>query len=142
MNYHFDGKKGLYDEIVRSAIKTMQTTTEAIRKRDQAARARSSFAYISIFLAARRRGARQLDSPLMMRELYDPTPALDLVMKQVVQPRMAYLREVLAVMFDCDPTDPRVERCVDEHSGTVPRAALPSRRGASPEDHDRSRVSI
>ena len=47
----------------------------------------------------------------MMRELSDPTPALDLVMKKVVQPRMAYLREVLASMFGCESTDPRVERC-------------------------------
>jgi hypothetical protein len=33
------------------------------------------------------------------------------VMKKVVQPRMAYLREVLASMFSCEPNDPRVERC-------------------------------
>ena len=32
MNYHFGGKKGLYDEVVRSAIRTMQATTEAIRE--------------------------------------------------------------------------------------------------------------
>ena len=42
----------------------------------------------------------------MMRELSDPTPALDLVMKKVVQPRMAYLRDVLAAMFDCDADRP------------------------------------
>ena len=32
VNYHFNGKKGLYDEVVKSAIKTMQTTTDAIRE--------------------------------------------------------------------------------------------------------------
>ena len=32
VNYHFNGKKGLYDEVVRSAIKTMQLTTDLIRE--------------------------------------------------------------------------------------------------------------
>jgi hypothetical protein len=67
--------------------------------------------YISIFLkrvvAARDSWIHQL----MIRELSDPTPALDLVVKKVIMPRMAYLREVLAAMFDCEPSDPRVERC-------------------------------
>ena len=112
VNYHFNGKKGLYDEVVRSAIKTMQTTTEAIREAGSGRPGDEQLAaYISIFLkrvvAARDSWIHQL----MMRELSDPTPALDLVMKKVVQPRIAYLREVLAVMFNCDPTDPRVERC-------------------------------
>src|SRR6188474_390517 len=112
VNYHFNGKKGLYDEVVRSAIKTMQTTTEAIREAGSGRPGDEQLAaYISIFLkrvvAARDSWIHQL----MMRELSDPTPALDLVVKKVVQPRLAYLREVLASRFDCDPTDPRVERC-------------------------------
>jgi len=28
-----------------------------------------------------------------------------------VQPRMKYLRDVIASMFGCEPTDARVERC-------------------------------
>jgi AcrR family transcriptional regulator len=112
VNYHFNGKKGLYDEVVKSAIKTMQTTTDAIREAGSGRPGDEQLAaYVSIFLkrvvAARDSWIHQL----MMRELSDPTPALDLVIKKVVQPRMTYLREVLASMFDCDATDPRVERC-------------------------------
>ena len=112
VNYHFNGKKGLYDEVVRSAIKTMQTTTEAIREAGSGRSGEEQIAaYISIFL---RRVVAARDSwihQLMMRELSDPTPALDLVIKKVVQPRMTYLREVLAALFDSDLNDPRVERC-------------------------------
>jgi AcrR family transcriptional regulator len=112
VNYHFGGKKGLYDEVVRAAIKTMQSTTDTIREAGSGRSADDRLAaYISIFLkrvvAARDSWIHQL----MVRELSDPTPALDLVMKKVVQPRMAYLREVLALMVGCEPTDPRVERC-------------------------------
>src|SRR5262245_46470628 len=112
VNYHFNGKKGLYDEVVRSAIKTMQSTTDSIREAGSGRPAADQLAaYVSIFL---RRVVAARDSwihQLMMRELSDPTPALDLVMKKVVQPRMAYLREVIASMFNCDTGDPRVERC-------------------------------
>src|SRR4029453_12380238 len=107
VNYHFSGKKGLYDEVVRSAIKTMQSTTDSIREAGSGQAAEEQLtAYVTIFLkrvvAARDSWIHQL----MMRELSDPTPALDLVLKKVVQPRMAYLREVLSSMFACGPTDP------------------------------------
>jgi AcrR family transcriptional regulator len=112
VNYHFNGKKGLYDEVVRSAIKTMQSTTDSIRDAGSGQSADEQLiAYVSIFLtrvvAARDSWIHQL----MMRELSDPTPALDLVVKKVVQPRMAYLRDVIAAMLKCEPDDPRVERC-------------------------------
>jgi AcrR family transcriptional regulator len=112
VNYHFNGKKGLYDEVVRAAIKTMQSTTDSIREAGSGQAADEQLvAYVVIFLkrvvAARDSWIHQL----MMRELSDPTPALDLVLKKVVQPRMAYLREVLASMFGCEESDPRVERC-------------------------------
>jgi AcrR family transcriptional regulator len=113
VNYHFNGKKGLYDEVIRAAIKTMQTTTDAIREAGAGRTADEQVAaYVTIFLkrvvAARDSWIHQL----MIRELSDPTPALDLVMKKVVQPRMAYLREVVASIAGCEPGDPRVERCV------------------------------
>src|SRR4029453_3780463 len=95
----------------KSAIKTMQTTTDAIREAGSGRTGDEQIAaYISIFLkrvvAARDSWIHQL----MMRELSDPTPALDLVMKKVVLPRMAYLREGLASMFSFESDDPRVER--------------------------------
>jgi AcrR family transcriptional regulator len=112
VNYHFSGKKGLYNEVVRTAIKTMQSTTDAIRDAGAGRPGADQLAaYVSIFM---KRVAAARDSwihQLMMRELSDPTPALDQVLKKVVQPRMVYLREVIASMLGCDTTDPRVERC-------------------------------
>jgi len=112
INYHFSGKKGLYDEVVRTAIQTMQTTTDSMREAGAGRPAAEQLeVYISIFLtrvvAARDSWIHQL----MMRELADPTPALDLVMKKVVQPRMDYLREIIATLLDCKADDARVERC-------------------------------
>jgi AcrR family transcriptional regulator len=112
VNYHFGGKKGLYDRVVRTAIDTMQTTTVAIREAGAGRPPDEQLTlYVSIFL---RRVVAARDSwihQLMVRELSDPTPALDLVLEQVVKPRMAYLRGVIATLLGCRVGDARVERC-------------------------------
>jgi hypothetical protein len=48
----------------------------------------------------------------MAHELNDPTPALDMVVKQVIKPRMAYLGSVIAALIGCRANDPRVEHSV------------------------------
>jgi len=112
VNYHFGGKKGLYDEVVHAAIETMQSTTRAMHEAGAGRSADEQLAlYVSIFL---RRVVAARDSwihQLMVRELSDPTPALDLVLKDVVRPRMAYLRNVIASLLRCPSSDARVERC-------------------------------
>jgi AcrR family transcriptional regulator len=112
INYHFGGKRGLYDEVVSAAIETMRSTTRTMHASGAGKPAEEQLAlYVSIFLkrvvAARDSWIHQL----MVRELSDPTPALDLVLKQVVQPRMAYLRSVIASLLRCPTSDERVERC-------------------------------
>ena len=49
---------------------------------------------------------------LMIRELTDPTPALDRVMSQVLEPRMEYLSRIVATELGCLPEDPRVSHSV------------------------------
>jgi AcrR family transcriptional regulator len=112
VNYHFGDKQGLYDEVVRSAIKTMQSTTAAARDAGAGRPPEDKLAiYISTFLRRVFAGRDSWIHHLMIRELSDPTPALDLVIKKVVEPRMAYLRDVIAAMLDCGAADARVERC-------------------------------
>jgi len=71
---------------------------------------------------------------LLARELADPTPALDLVVRLVVRPRMAYLRAVIAALLGCSPSDARVERAAMSVQSqclallTHPVAALQPRR--------------
>ncbi|HLG57142.1 MAG TPA: CerR family C-terminal domain-containing protein [Vicinamibacterales bacterium] len=113
VNYHFGGKTGLYDEIVRSAIRTMQSTTEEIRSAGQGRPAEEQLgAYVSIFLKRVVQARDGWIHHLMARELNDPTPALDLVVKHVVRPRMTYLAEVIATLLGCARTDARVEHSV------------------------------
>jgi len=114
VNYHFGDKLGLYREVLNKAIETMQATTEAARQAGTGLEAEQKLrAYIRVFLE--RTAAQSGDSwihQLMTEEMADPTPALDLVIDQVIRPRMNYLMEVIAEMLHVPPDDERVLRCV------------------------------
>jgi AcrR family transcriptional regulator len=113
VNYHFGGKDGLYQAVMRMTMETMQATTDAARAAGQnlppEARIR---AYIAVF-ADRLIGAHHETwiHQLMMREMADPTPMLAMVKEQVLKPRMAYLCGTIAELIGCKANDPRVVRC-------------------------------
>jgi TetR/AcrR family transcriptional regulator, regulator of cefoperazone and chloramphenicol sensitivity len=113
VNYHFHGKTGLYEEVLRSAIQTMRGTTEAAQRagagRPPAAQLE---VFIAIFLQKVVEGRNSWIHGLMMHELSDPTPALDLVVDEVLRPRMAYLSGIIARLIGTAEDDPRVARCL------------------------------
>jgi AcrR family transcriptional regulator len=113
VNYHFRGKTGLYGEVLHAAIETMQGTTEAARQAGEGRPpAEQLDAYISVFLQRMIEGRDSWIHQLMMRELSDPTPALDMVVAQVIRPRLAYLATIVAALIGCSADDPRVARSV------------------------------
>ena len=113
VNYHFGGKAGLYDAVMRSAIRIMQGTTEAARLAGENRSPEEQLeAYVVIFL---QRVAQSRDSwihQLMMHELSDPTHALDMVAEEVIQPRLDYLTSIIIRLLGSGEDDPRVARCL------------------------------
>lgn len=113
INYHFGGKTGLYDEVLRAAIDTMQGATEAARQAGAGLEPEGQLeAYVRVYLHIIAKARDSWIHQLMMRELTDPTPALDLVVKHVVRPRVAYLSAVIAALIGCGADDERVIRSV------------------------------
>ncbi len=114
VNYHFGDKLGLYREVLGKAIKTMLATTEAAKHEGVGKSSEEKLrAYISVFLhRILAKGPDGWIHHLMAQELADPTPALDLVVDQVIKPRIAYLTEVLADVLQLPPDDDRVMRSV------------------------------
>jgi AcrR family transcriptional regulator len=113
VNYHFNGKTGLYEEVLRSAIQTMRGTTEAAQRAGvDRPPAEQLEAFIAIFLQKVVEGRHSWIHRLMMHELSDPTPALDLVIDQVLRPRLAYLSSIIARLIGTTDDDPRVSRCL------------------------------
>ncbi len=113
MNYHFGGKHGLYTAVMQSAIGVMQSTTEAARSAGQGRPADDRLRmYITVFVQRLMGSGRDTwIHQLMMREIADPTPALDMVAEQVLKPRMAYLCNAIGELAGCASGDPRVVRC-------------------------------
>lgn len=113
VNYHFSGKVGLYHEVLQAAVRTMQSTTDAAREAGaEQPPDRQLRAYVEVFL--QRVGGGGRDSwihQFMLREMSDPTPALDTVIEQVIKPRMTYLCGIIAELLACPIEDPRVARC-------------------------------
>ena len=113
VNYHFGGKTGLYEEIVQSAIRTMHGTTQEIQKAGEGRAPEEQLRiFVRVFLARVVQARDGWIHRFMAHELNDPTPALDLVVKQVIKPRMAYLGSVIAELIGCRANDPRVEHAV------------------------------
>ena len=114
VNYHFGGKYGLYIAVMREAIETMQATTADAERAGRGLAAEDRLrAYVSVFLA-RIIGKDQAVSwihQLMLRELSDPTPALDMVATEVLKPRTAYLCGIIGELIGCPPTSPVVMQC-------------------------------
>jgi TetR/AcrR family transcriptional regulator, regulator of cefoperazone and chloramphenicol sensitivity len=114
VNYHFGDKLGLYREVLGKAIETMRATTDAAKQEGAGGTAEDKLrAFIRVFL--KRVIGNGHDSwihQLMTQEMADPTPALDLVIDQVIRPRMTYLTEIISDVLQVPATDERVWRCV------------------------------
>lgn len=114
VNYYFGGKEGLYLEIVREGIAVMrETQTIAARAAEGLPAPKRLRAYIRAFLGrVMHAGGPSWIHKLMTREMNDPSPALDLIVEQAIQPRIEYLKGLLAELLDCEPGDDRVMQCM------------------------------
>jgi TetR/AcrR family transcriptional regulator, regulator of cefoperazone and chloramphenicol sensitivity len=111
VNYHFHGKQGLYDAVVGVAISRMQQTTEAIVDAGRGRAADEQLtAFVRVFLERVVPQREGWIHQLMVRELADPTPALKLVVREVLEPRTRYLAGVVARLLSCRVDDVRVQR--------------------------------
>ena len=91
----------------------MQAATEEIREAGRGKTPEEQLrSYVHIFITRVVTGTgNHWIHQLMMREMSEPTPALDMVAEQVIKPRIAYLAGVIAQIMGTSPTDARVLPC-------------------------------
>jgi len=112
INYHFAGKEGLYLEVLRTAIGTMRgTTEEMIRTGKGLPPERQLENLVLVFLQRVCANRSGWIHQLMLHEMREPTAALELIVEEVIAPRFAYVRDVVARLLGADEDDPRVLPC-------------------------------
>jgi AcrR family transcriptional regulator len=113
VNYHFGGKVGLYEQVLQSAIAIMHaTTTQAQAAGAGRPPAEQLRIYVQIFLERIvGAGHNSWIHRLMTHEMSDPTSGLDLVVDQVIRPRMEFVGGIVAALMKAPPDDPRVALC-------------------------------
>lgn len=131
VNYHFGDKVGLYHEVLGAAMQTMRATTESAQAAGLGGTPEERLrAYVHVFLE-RVGGSRAQDSwihQLMLREMAEPTPALDLVAERVIRPRLEYLASIVAEILRRPAEDDLVRRCVVSIQAQI-HAAMPNTLG-------------
>lgn len=112
VNYHFAGKSGLYAAVVQQSIAAMREVTDraisagASRSAEERLRA-----YVSVFLERVTTDELGWVHQLLLHELSEPTDALDRILDDVMEPRLQYLKGIVAELLGCTPDDPRATRC-------------------------------
>ena len=119
VNYHFGDKAGLYRSIVMHAIQVMLETNELSQKAGAGLSPEDQIReFVKVFVRRLTSdGPSNWNHKLMAREMEHPTEALDLVMNQVVRPRLDYLSSVAGAIMALPPDDPRVRRSVASLQG-------------------------
>jgi AcrR family transcriptional regulator len=113
VNYHFGDKRGLYLEVLEMAMASMRETTDQARQAGEGGDAEHKLrAYIRVFLQRVGQGKDSWIHQVMTHEMAEPTDALDRVVKEVIEPRIAYMRVLIGEMLGLAADDPRVMRCV------------------------------
>ena len=113
VNYYFGDKLGLYREVLDAAIAVMQQTTEQAREAGQGGTSEQKLrAFIRVFLQRLGQVRDPWIHQMMTHEMAEPTDALDQVVRQVIVPRIDYMRDLVADILSVPAEDERVLRCV------------------------------
>lgn len=114
VNYHFGDKAGLYREVVKTAIQAMRETNELSQRAGEGESPEDQIrVFVKIFVERLTgSGPSAWIHKLMAREMEEPSDALDLVIRQVILPRIEYLSGVASAIMGLPPSDPRVVRAI------------------------------
>ena len=107
INYHFGDKLGLYTELVEQAIQVMRRSMSLAPQEGTAEERLAAYIRSELERALLARPGSWV-SRLMNREVDAPTPVLDRVVREAIQPRVDYVSRLVAELMPCPVEDPRV----------------------------------
>ncbi len=97
VNYHFEGKLGLYTEVIERAITLMRRVNDETRNAPPGSSPEERLRhFVRTFLAiGSHPGDMEWIDKLVRHEMENPTPAVRSIVRQVMAPRVRYLSEVI-----------------------------------------------
>lgn len=128
VNYHFGDKAGLYRAVMLKAIEVMRETNELSQRAGEGLSPEDQIrSFVRVFvIRLKGDGPTSWIHRLMAREMERPTELLDLVMQQVLRPRLDYLCGVIGAITGLPSDSPRVMRCVTSLQVQCLMAAKPA----------------
>ncbi len=109
VNYHFHDKLGLYTAVARTAIDAIRGTSDLAKEAGEGTPAEEKLRiYTRVFLE--RIAANSRDAwihQLISREMSEPTPAFELIIRQAIRPRLEYLSGLVSELLQCPSDDVR-----------------------------------
>src|SRR5262245_1245553 len=119
VNYHFGDKAGLYREVMKSAIQAMRETNELSQRAGEGEPPEDQIrAFVRVFVQRLNgSGASAWIDRLTAHEMEDPSAALDLVIRQELQPRIASVHRVAGTVMGLRPNDAPVLRGISRLQG-------------------------
>jgi len=113
VNYHFGDKETLYAEVLRYAHqKAFEKYPLVPRLRAGASPAAQLHAFVKSFLLRLfDQGPTSWFGRMMLREMIEPTEALDHLLEERMRPMTRQLREIVAAILHCGPEEDRVRLC-------------------------------
>jgi AcrR family transcriptional regulator len=121
VNYHFGGKEGLYEEVLRCGLRQALNLFPANRGTAGGAPVEQRLrgfirSFLERFLAT---GPDACHGRLLMREMVDPTPALDAVVAKEIRTWMEHLGGMVAEVLGDGATASQVQLCTASVVGQV-----------------------
>jgi AcrR family transcriptional regulator len=119
VNYHFGDKFGLYMAVLELAVQEMRKHSDVTMHARPGSTAEERLRH---YIAMHVRLLISIDPGswifrLMIHEMAEPTPATEWIVEHGFQPRLRYLRGLMAELLATDDDDPRVLRCaISVHS--------------------------
>jgi AcrR family transcriptional regulator len=115
VNYHFGDKQGLYLALMNEAIAAIRQFIEVAMNAPERSGAEDRLRhFVQAFLQRifKHHDDHAWVHKLVQHELNRPTEAANRIIEEAIVPRMRYLSGVVTELLGCEPTDPRVMRCV------------------------------